>query len=369
MSDRVRCNYCRRDVEFVDISKYYASGGYGFYICKDCFATLKYDIPPKFFAGWVFNKPFPTTSYERLLSYHARLFMQNISTELELDETIARETLEDNCYRFKHLCREAASDWMPIHTRPVVVLQYNREPILNLENVDGKHRVAAAYEWGYDKIFYYQEPIKEMCSVDIEKLPFSSFEHHKTIPYQTLVFPDGIIVGTRGHDRWALLDPVTLAGKKILDLGCNSAQDGIMACVLNPGTEIFGWDIDGAAIDYGMRVAKAWGVQNRVHLFKADVMQCLDNIPKADILFCFSVAKVIKPEFILRAFEKSEAGYMWLETHSLVPYEHMCGGVIMDDPDSFSIFDDKRFGWVYYGNTSRRIGEVKSRRLFLGRKK
>ena len=131
---------------------------------------------------------------------------------------------------------------------------------------------------------------------------------HKT-QYQTLVYPQGVLPGVRTLERWPHLKG--LARKRILEIGCSSGIDGILALVCG-AKSYYGYDNDDQALSLGREVAKAWGVE--AHLVKADVQTFVDW-PSADVLFLFSVTQRFDRDLLTRAAKASEARVIYLEDH------------------------------------------------------
>ena len=193
--------------------------------------------------------------------------------------------------------------WPPIRVYYAPVVELGKDIALRYECFNGAHRIAVAIYRGWEELEY--EIVKPFIQIDMVNI----YGHSKQ--YQSLVTPKGIMWGVRGLERWPHLTK-GIKGCKILELGCNSGQDGIMA-VLCGAESYTGYDLDINAIKYGQAVARMWKISN-VTLERADLNHHIVN-QKVDTVFLFSVAQRIDHNAIKKAIRNAKTKHIYCETH------------------------------------------------------
>ena len=205
---------------------------------------------------------------------------------------------------FEYLNGTDPENWPPVRCRYVPVIELGRPLITRLCVWDGGHRIALALALGLTEIEAEITPFDEI------NVSGSHIYGHSR-PYQTLVFPHGVIEGMRGTERWALLWPRDLVGKVIGDFGCNSGTDGIMALLC--GARFYhGFEKDKKSAHYGRMMVGRWGLADRA---KFSVGELPPEVPKFDTLFLFSIAQRIPSDVLLAAVASAGPEVIYLETH------------------------------------------------------
>jgi hypothetical protein len=176
--------------------------------------------------------------------------------------------------------------------------------------VDGNHRSAIGYVDGVD-----------VPGVDIAA-PFWLAEttHNpaerygsrtRGIPYQSIFHDNAeIIVGRRRDtlDRHALLDPADLAGRTVLDVGCNIGGASLLAAAA--GASVLGVDVSARIVTAAVRVAA---------FCAADVRYAVADLDAArfagfDTVLCFSVLAHLRDRAAIRE-TCAAASVVYIEGH------------------------------------------------------
>ena len=337
------CSYCDEQNEIV---KSFSSEKCNA-ICGDCMDRVELVAPNAMMES--LGGPDP---YIRGVFAAASQFSRGKSiTAIPQSDTSTGRSEKDFISRFTSLMQVGSDDWMPVnvHGTPVgrrTLLRYGVRPMPDLGRYDGVHRVCLACATGQLVPVYVPPP---------------EYESVRERQYQTLVLPGAILPGERDCDRWQLFPKDEIADKSILELGCNSAMNGILNCVLSDDATHIGYDQDAEAIEDGNAVAELWDVSDRVELHACDATT-VETFPAADVLFFLSVSNVINNDTFFRALKQSGAKTIFLETHN----QH-------DDPNSWSIMH-RRDGcmyqcieWTELGRTSIVQGGPMIRSLFMGK--
>jgi hypothetical protein len=125
------------------------------------------------------------------------------------------------------------------------------------------------------------------------------------------------VEGVRDLARWDRhLSREPWDNRTIVDIGCSSAMDGILAVATRGARKLWGCDCDEASVRLGLELASAWRVQDRVFLHHQSAASSLAP-PHADILFLFSVTQRIDPDTLDFFVASTRAPRIYLESHSV----------------------------------------------------
>lgn len=289
------------------------------WVCQDCLKMsewvdigdliIEYRAPQRdlvLLRELVGRYPYPAA--EDPLVEAAKLFLERghlggSLREYYLSRLSMSDQLSADCRAFGLLDERPIDQWAPIRARrvPSVALE---TPISYQATVfDGAHRIAMALAKGHRAIrCYFLPPIR----IEGQHI----YGHPE--PYQTLIFPDGVIGGVRGNERWSYLRAGDIEGRRIGDIGCSSGVDGILAVVC--GAKSYrGFERDKVAIRYGRQMAQAWGVAGKVGFEAGELVP--ERVPLVDTLFVFSVAQRISPPVLCAGISRAQPHAIYLETH------------------------------------------------------
>lgn len=311
----MRCTYCARDVPDAEIVEANTMCTRTHALCAAC-ATHVREVSADWLEAQVLRQDLehPMEPGQRIdyLTARARAFLRSPfdPSFATLPEGAAAQAVEHE-WRWYHLVRSPALSWLPLAATPRVRPAFGEPHEIGVADFDGRRRLSAARAWGYPRVRLLMRP---------PQLAMPTPERQ----YQTLVGRDQIVEGERPGDRWAWLPASVLRGARIIELGCNSGMDGILACVC--GAESYtGWEVYAPAVEAGRQLAATWGVADRVTLHVADVKATPPEIPRADVVCIFSTAIQVGVEAHVRAVEQSGAVHILLETH------------LLDDPESIAV--------------------------------
>lgn len=214
----------------------------------------------------------------------------------------------------KSLLSASVYDWPPIKVKQVVNPMFDHPLVIDYEVVDGYHRLAVAHALGYKTIpVFIVGDGPEMMEAARE--PGGTFIYGHDRPYHTLVFPNGIIPGVRDNERWEYLRAEDHVGKRILDIGCNSGMQGILARYIG-GAAYTGIEQDDESVKIGHAVAEAWGIA--VELINYDSRGIDLSDQKADTMWLFSIAQRLPIEYLVKLTHHIKPEVVYLEWHDIV---------------------------------------------------
>ena len=339
------CSYCNAEAEIVKSFPSESTSA----ICGPCMSMVTMVSPSDMFAHGI--------PYDTRLVTVARNFLSEPRVTLEPMPLAEGEVAQrDMAYRhrdwtasrnrFRSLVQTPAKDWMPIKVRVKVSVVPGKAHERKVVEIDGIHRLCLAIACGVPEIPCFVVP--------------SSYRvvppDGRALSYQTLVLPDGIMSGERPADRWPLIPYQAVVGRSILDLACNNGVDGTMLCHFDCFARYVGLDRDEDAIRIGKDVATAWNVSDRAEHRVADVNE-MATFPRADVVWMFSAAKVIRLEAFFRAVNLSGAESVIFESHNL-----------HDDEASAQILA-LPWEWRWLGSTATVCGGPNVRRVWIGKPK
>lgn len=246
---------------------------------------------------------------------------------------------------FKYLRRTEPEKWPPVRCRYVPVVSLGQPLTTRLCVWDGGHRIALLLALGCEEVKVKITPFDEVDTGGTHV-----YGHSK--PYQTLVFPHGVIEGMRATERWELLKPEDIVGKAIGDFGCNSGTDGIMA-LLCGAKSYHGFEKDERSVSYGRMMAGKWALTDKAKFSVGDLPS---EVPEFDTLFLFSVAQRIPSDILLAAVACADPGVVYLETHASV-----------DLVSSNLMAALKKYNWQKVGSVPQSSeSQIEQRLLFRG---
>lgn len=205
---------------------------------------------------------------------------------------------------FGHLHWIGPERWPPVRCRYVPVIKLGQPLTTRLCVWDGGHRIALLLALGREEVEIEITPFNEVNVGGVH-----IYGHDR--PYQTLVFPHGVIKGMRGTERWELLKPEDIVGKTIGDFGCSSGTDGIMA-LLCGAKSYHGFEKNERSVNYGRMMTGRWALADKAEF---SVGELPSRVPKFDTLFLFSIAQRIPSSVLLPAVACADPEIIYLETH------------------------------------------------------
>lgn len=130
--------------------------------------------------------------------------------------------------------------------------------------------------------------------------------------YQTIPVRDGLVTPgkTRSDQRLRLLPPLDLAGRSLLDVGCNSGMYCFEAA-RRGASRVVGIDVDRRRLDQARTLAAILGLDVELHQMDLAAAPALGRF---DVVFCFAVLTEIGDLLgSLAALARLTGGRLYLE--------------------------------------------------------
>jgi hypothetical protein len=252
--------------------------------------------------------------------------------------------LNQDVKSFSGLVGLEAEELWPITCKMTPLIQFGAPIEWQVTATDGGHRIAYAIAKGWERM---RATFRAPLVIEEEFI----YGHDR--PYQTLIFPTGKVDGMRKNERWELLRPEDIVGKRILDLGCSSGVDGILS-VLCGAKDYYGIDLHPPSIGYGWEMVRAWGVEEKVTLAAGNVGIAL--IPRVDTVFLFSVAQRIPLGALVRAIDLARPDTIYVESHA------------REDATAADLMHRLDYHWGSLGAVPQSILSPRWRMVYRGRK-
>ena len=246
--------------------------------------------------------------------------------------------------RFKRRLSMPYDKWASVWaTRVMNTVEYGTPVSWKWCVFDGGHRIAMALALGHEKIRVEEMPVIKCVGPHI-------YNHPR--PYQTLVFPGGIHTGVRGLERWPLFRKEDIERHAIVDIGCSSGTDGILACLAG-ARSYRGVEQDVQAIEYGLEMQRQWGL-HQFAIYPVALADTLFTLPYVHTLFMFSVARRIPRDDLIKAVDRIKPLVTYCETHCI------------DDEPTLSLMGQLRYNWEEVGRVPASIGSASQRIMYRG---
>jgi hypothetical protein len=240
-------------------------------------------------------------------------------------------------------------NWSPLYARRVADPICCEKPVTWKWHVyDGGHRIAMAIVLGHEKLRVAEKGLIKIADRHI---------YGGARPYQTLIFPRCLERGERGLERWPFYRREDIIGKSIVDLGCSSGTDGILA-LLAGAREYTGVEQDGQAIAYGTLMAECWNLQARFTIIQAPLSKAMSRLAHVDTLFLLSVARRIPGPDLIAAVARVAAPVIYCEGH----------GVEVDEI-TLGLMDGLPYEWEEIGKVPAFAESYLQRTLYRGVRK